>query len=1015
MHRSHRPEDLRPPPGISPVFVGRQREIACLNEALSGAEAGRTTAAVVAGESGIGKTRLLSHFAGLATERSATVLSGRCIELADACPPYWPFLDAFRRLLERLEPGVVDELVGPFRDEVAPLLPGGRSSGELISRHRDRTAFFEVVLGVAERIAAAATVVLVLEDIHWADRSTRDLLGFLLANTIEDRILVVASYREDALTAGHPLLPVLGELRRRRVPFLELEPFDHAELTELARAILGTEPDPELLAGVCSRSDGNPFFAEELLAAARLGRTPELTPTVRHILQGRLTSLSGPARRVAGVVATATGPVSHDLLEAVSPSPDLVAALRECVDAGVLVVDLSSGYGFRHSLVREVVDGDLLPGEAARIHAAFGAALDRQPGLGGEGVREARAHHWFGAGDRPRALAAALDAARAADGAHGHAEAHRFWTRALELWDHVPDAATRTGLDRRVLVERAAAAAHRAGDHGRAAGLLEREAAAAFGDTPAPGDPGSKPLLHEAMGRYRWAAGDTAGALAAYEHAVHLLAGRDCAEAVTVLAAHAEALLQAGRYRQSRRQAESALGVARRLGLPGEEATVLGTLGFDLAFLGEPSSGVAALEEAVAVAGRAGSPDQLGRAYLKLAELLAGPLNRLAAAARVTEEGARRMAELGLGRSYGAGLAAVAATTMFRLGRWREAGPVLAAALALRPTGAAAIEVHLARARLAAGQGDLGTALADVETVQRRWTRATAPRYQAPLLTLHAGLALWQGRPGDARRAVAAGLALVAGSEDVWLVAPLLWHGLRAEGDRAERARAEGAAGDAGEAEATAADLLADAHRLASRSMDVALPVRDVVAAYVALCEAEFGRVTATADPQAWAGAAARWNELGHPYPGAYATWREAEVLLSGRYPSRRAAAALRDAHEVAVGLGAEPLRRQVEALARRGRVPLAASDPAGVTAPEEGSGDPGRGRPGVLSSLTRRELQVLELVAEGRSNREVAAELFIAEKTASLHVSHILAKLGVASRGQAGAVAHRLGLVASS
>jgi DNA-binding CsgD family transcriptional regulator/tetratricopeptide (TPR) repeat protein/energy-coupling factor transporter ATP-binding protein EcfA2 len=1006
VHRSHRPQDPRTPPGISPVFVGRKREIACLNEALRGAEAGRTTAAVVAGESGIGKTRLLSHFAGLATERSATVLSGRCIELQDACPPYWPFLDAFRRLLERLDPRVADELFGPFRDELAPLLPGGRCSGDLISRHRNRTAFFELVLGVAERLAAAATVVLVLEDIHWADRSTRDLLGFLLANTIEDRILVVASYRDDVLTAGHPLLPTLGELRRQRVPFLELEPFDHAELAELAGAILGTEPDPELLAGVCSRSDGNPFFAEELLVAARHGRSPGLTPTVRHILQGRLTSLSGSARHLAGVVATATGSVSHELLEAVSPSPDLIAALRECVDACVLVVDRSSGYGFRHSLVREVVDGDLLPGEAARIHAAYGAALDRHPGLGGESVREARAHHWFGAGDRPRALVAAVDAARAAEGAHGHAEADRFWTRALELWDHVPDAATQTGLDRRALVERSAAAAHRAGDHARAADLLELEAMTG---------PGSKPLLHEALGRYRWAAGDTAAALAAYERAVHLLAGRDCAEAVTVLAAHAEALLQAGRYRQSRRQAESALGVARRLGLPAEEATVLGTLGFDLAFLGDASSGVAALEEAVAVAGRAGSHDQLARAYQKLAELLAGPLNRLAAAARVTEEGTRRMAELGLGRSYGASLAAVAATTMFRLGRWREAVPVLAAALALRPTGAAAIEVHLARARLAAGQGDLGTALADVETVQRRWTRATAPRYQAPLLTLQAGLALWQGRPADARRAVAAGLALVAGSEDVWLVAPLLWHGLRAEGDRAERARAEGGAGDVGEAEATAADLLADAHRLASRSVDVALPVRDVVAAYVALCEAEFNRVTAAADPQAWAGAAARWNELGHPYPGAYARWREAEVLLSCRYRSRRAAEALRTAHEVAVGLGAEPLCRQVEALARRGRVPLAAPDPVGVKAPEEEPGDPGPGRPGVLSSLTRRELQVLELVAEGRSNREVAAGLFISEKTASLHVSHILAKLGVASRGQAGAVAHRLGLVASS
>ncbi|MGH8974803.1 MAG: LuxR C-terminal-related transcriptional regulator, partial [Acidimicrobiia bacterium] len=730
-----------------------------------------------------------------------------------------------------------------------------------------------------------------------------------------------------------------------------------------------------------------------------------LTPTVRHILQARVATLSLPARRVAGVVATATGPVGHALLEAVADPTEVVEALRECVDAGVLVADRSSGHGFRHSLVRDVVYSDLLPGEAARIHAAYGEVLDRQPDLGDDSVTEARAHHWFAAGDRPRALVATVDAARAAEAAHGHAEAHRFWARALDLWDHVPDAGTRTGLQRRALVERAALAAHRAGDHGLAAALLQPEMAA--GDEPGP-------LLHEALGRYRWTAGDTGPALASYEHAVRLVDGRDCPEAVTVLAAHAEALLQAGRYRRSRRQAESALAVARRLGLRSHEAPVLATLGFDLAFLGEASSGVAALEEAVLAATRTGTPDQLARAYLKLGELLAGPLNRLTDAARVAEEGAARVAALGLGRSYGAGLRAVAATALFRLGRWQEAAPVLSAALGLKPTGAAAIELHLARARLAAGRGDLETALADVETVQRRWTRATAPRYQAPLLTLQAGLALWQGRPEEARRAVADGLALVAGSEDVWLVAPLLWHGLRAEGDRAERARAHGVGGEAEEAAATAADLLDETRRLANRSVDVALPVRDVVAAYLALSEAELGRVTGAGDPQRWADAAARWNELSHPYPGAYATWREAEVLLARRHRSARATAALRAAHEVALRLGAEPFRRQVEALARRGRVPLPEPGPAGVDPPEPAPAGPGGEHPSPLSSLTRRELQVLHLVAEGRSNRQVAAGLFISEKTASLHVSHILAKLGVTSRGQAGAVAHRLGLVGS-
>lgn len=1003
MPRSHVQDEPVATPRVSPVFVGRHREVACLTAALETADAGRTTAVVVAGESGVGKTRLLTHFARLASERGATVLVGRCVELQDACPPYWPFLDAFRRLLGRLDPEHVDDLVGPFRHEVAPFLPGARPNRELVPHDRGRARFFELVLGLAERLAAHSTVALLLEDLHWADQSTRDLLGFLLANTIEDRILVVATYRDDGLTPDHPLLPLLAELLRRRVGFLELAPFPEEELTALVRAILGADPDPELMAGIWSRSDGSPFFAEELLAAARQGQDSELTPNVRHILQGRVACLSSDARAVARVVAAATGPMSHPLLEAVAGTPALLPALRECVHRGVLVVDRSARYRFRHSLVREVVYDGLLPGEAAQVHGIYGDVLDSRPDLGDDDTAEAVAHHWFAAGNQPRALVAAVKAARAAESTHGHAEAHRAWERAAGLWEQVPDAADRVGLDRRALVERAAAAAHLAGDHLRAATLVESETA---------GDQGQVPLLHQALGRYLWAAGDTARALDAYENAVRLLADRETPEAVTVLAAHAEALMQAGRYRQSRRQAESALAVTRRLGLAGEEAPILATLGFNLAFLGDASSGVVALEEAVAIAGKAGPPDQLARAYLKLAELLAGPLNRLTEAARVTEEGAARARALGLGRSYGASLQAVAATTLFRLGRWSEAAPLLVTALGMKPTGAAAIELHLARARLAAGRGDIDTALGDLDTVQHRWTRATAPRYQAPLLTLQAGLALWQGKPDEARRAVAAGLTLVTGSEDVWLVAPLLWHGLRAEGERAEQARAVSFEAEAEEAGARAADLLDDARRLSRRSMAVALPVRDVVAAYLTLCEAEFGRVAGKADPEMWAAAAARWNELGHPYPAAYATWREAEALLARRYCSARAAEALRTAQRVAVDLGAEPFRRQVEDLARRARVCLPPSGEPAVP-PGTPASDDGRCETrSALSTLTARERQVLGLVAEGRTNRQVAAGLFISEKTASLHVSHILAKLGVASRVQAGALAHRLGLV---
>jgi DNA-binding CsgD family transcriptional regulator len=295
--------------------------------------------------------------------------------------------------------------------------------------------------------------------------------------------------------------------------------------------------------------------------------------------------------------------------------------------------------------------------------------------------------------------------------------------------------------------------------------------------------------------------------------------------------------------------------------------------------------------------------------------------------------------------------------------------------------------------------------------VDHRWTQAIAPRYQAPLLTLAAVLALWEGRTADAREAVARALELAAGSDEVWLVAAVLWHGLRAEGDRADRARA---IGDRSEAEAAARDAAALVERARALQQGAAPAVRPVVAAYEALCSAEAQRAGAGTDAragadeaQAWADAADQWADLRQPYPAAYARFREAEAVLSSRARSARAATALREAYEVAVRLGAEPFRREIEDLAGRARLTLAA--PVGESSTAGAVAEP-PAAPGPLAALTTRELDVLGLLVEGRTNREIAAALFISQKTASVHVSHILAKLGVRSRVQAVAVAHQVG-----
>jgi ATP/maltotriose-dependent transcriptional regulator MalT len=973
--------------------VGREAELARLAAALEEAGQGRAPAIVVEGESGAGKTRLLREFAALAAERGAKVLFGRCVDCGDAGPPYWPIIEALRPLAA---PG-----------------DAGQGPGD------DRWRYFEEVLDRLEEAGRHSPVVLLLDDLHWADRSTRDLLGFLLANLAGGAgPLVVAAVRSEALVPGHPLLPLLAELRRsRRAEFLTLDPLGKGDVAAQLTSILGEAPEPELLDEIWRRSEGNPFFVEELLAAARrssggLPPTPgghELTSTLQPILAARLGALSPDARAAAGAVAAAVGPVPHRILAEVAGMPEetLLAGLRECVDHHVLVAtrgSRSGTYTFRHSLLREASYAALLPGEATRLHAAYGRALAAEAADGARSTvadLAAIAWHLYAAGDAANALPAALTAAEVAEAACGYSEAHIQYERALELAGRLP--ASGEWLDRTGLAERAAEAAQLAGEPARAVELLDL----ALGE--ARPEDASRLLL--ALGRAKWGAGDSDGALAAYDEAVRRLENPETGEGVLVVAAAAEARMLAGRYGESRRLAEDGLALARRLQLPLEEAEILGTLGVDLALLGDADAAVAALNEAVEAAEKAGRPRPLARAWLNRAEVLAGPLNRLGEAAGVAAAGLDRLRQLGLGRSYGAALAATLANTLFRSGRWVDADPVIEAALADRPTGAAAIELLLARCRLAVGRGEFAAAHADLERVDHRWTQAVAPRYQAPLLTLAAGLALWEGRVGAAREAVVRALDLVAGSDDVWLVAPVLWHGLRADGDRAERARAIGDRVEAKAAADAAADFLDHARALQAGA---APAVRPVVAAYEALCRAEERRAAGAPDPEAWADAAERWAALDQPYPSAYARFREAEAVLAVQARSARAAQALRDAHAMAQRLGAGPLRHEIEALAGRARLVLArpedeAPAPRREDGPTVASGP--AARPSPLDALTPRELDVLALMAEGRTNREIAAALYISEKTASVHVSHILAKLGVRSRVQAVAVAHQVGV----
>jgi DNA-binding CsgD family transcriptional regulator/tetratricopeptide (TPR) repeat protein len=958
-------------------LIGRAEQLATLRSALlDDVGPGQTAAVFVTGESGVGKTRLLREAGERLRAAGALVLTGTCLDIGDASPLH-PLLQALRRFDAELTAShartssAVGGLLKMFADETA----GPDGAGALLER---------VSRGL-HLIAEGRPLVLVLDDLQWVDRSTRQLLLYLLAGLGDLQLSVLAAVRAESLQGAHPLRRVLTELRRlRSVRVLDLAPLGRADTVRLATEVVGGPLAPEAAESVWQRSGGNPFVVEELARDVRDGRDG-LSDTVREVFLSRVDALPEPAHAVVHAVAVGVEPVAHWLLAEVTrlPEDELLDAVRAGVAHRLLVGD-DDGYRLRHRLVAEVLAHELLPAERAALHRRYAEALTSAPAE----LHHARlAHHWRLAGEPGRALPAAIAAAKEAERLHGYAEAHRHWSVALQLAS-APATGTSTGdgrldVDRAELLRRAAEAAHHCGEHARALTLVEELASCPDAPTTC--------ALHIRRARYLAAAGRSAPAEAEYRHA---LAAADCSprERATAAAHLAELLLHLGRYADAGDVAREALTLAAEVeGSVSEVVLASMALGFSEAYLEDPDAGLAVMREALATAERSGRPEDVACAYLHLAELLTGPLNILEEGVVVARRGAERVAELGLGRTYGTRLLAIATNGLFRVGQWAEAEKVVAAALRHRPSGADVVELLLARCRLSVGYGDIAAADRDLEAVATVLAGGGA-RHVIPLLTLRAGLAMWQGRHDLARQAVQRGLT-ESRSDDVGILAALVWHGLRAE--------AEAHASRSVPVDATAVRRLREvADRVARKSGHAARPVRDVVDGFLALCDAEISRLDGS-DPQLWARSAAEWDRRNHPYPAAYSRLRQAEALLARRSRTATAGQLLRESYQVAQGLGAEPLSAEIRTVASRGRVSLG----------ERGGSAEGRSAAGGesnadgLAALTAREREVLEAVAEGLTNKEVGQRLFISERTIGVHVSHIFDKLQVRTRVQASAI----------
>ncbi|WP_433366355.1 helix-turn-helix transcriptional regulator [Actinoplanes sp. CA-142083] len=920
-------------------LVGRTDTLADVQSDLRNVGPGGTAAVFVTGESGVGKSRLLRETARAMGDAGYSVLSGTCLDIGDASPLH-PVLQALRQYQPDLQ-------------------------------QWDQTAGADALLDRVSRdlraVAGDKHLLLVLDDLQWADRSTRQLLLYLLAGLGGIRLSVLAAVRAEALHGAHPLRRVLAELRRlRSVKVVDLAPLDREQTLELVNAIAGGI-EPEDADRVFKRSGGNPFVAEELARDLRDGRV-ELSDTLREIFLSRVDELPPAAHSVVHAVAAGVEPVDHQVLAKVTKlaEDELLEAIRAAV-AHRFVASATDGYRLRHRLVAEILEAEVLPAEAAALHRRYAEAME----AGGVVDHARLAHHWQKAGEPARALPSVVAAARSAEKLYGYTEAHRHWSLALDLTSD--DAPERTEL-----LSHAAETAHRCGEHQRALDRLSE--LARHPEAPAECE------LHLRRARYLAAAGRSATAEVEYELA---LRAPDCTpqQRVSAAANLAELLLHLGRYADAYERATEALDQAA-VGSTQDLVRASAALGFSSAFREDPDAGLAVIRHAVDIAERSGHPDDLGVAYLHLAELLAGPLNNVEEGVLVARRGAERLASLGAGRTYQTRLLAIAGNGLFRVGQWAEADQVLEAAMAHRPSGADAVELLLARCRLWVGFGDIDAAHRDLDAVATLLAGGGA-RHVLPMLTLRAGLAMWQGRHAHARAAVQRGLTETR-SDDLVLLGVLAWHGLRAEAE----ARAAGEPVDPG----AIRRLRTVVDRMAEGVGSAATPVRAVIDGYIDLCHAEISRVEERHDPEPWLRAASAWDRRNQPYPAAYARLRRAEAALSRKSRKAQAVLALREAYATAVSMGARPFAAEIVSTAQRFKVALADDvDTVPMTMPDEQ--DDG------LSVLTQREREVLAAVAEGLTNREIGERLFISERTVGVHVGHIFDKLQVRTRVQASRV----------
>jgi DNA-binding CsgD family transcriptional regulator len=992
------------------AFVGREGELSRLAAAL----AADVRLVLVVGDAGVGKTRFVGEGLARAAAAGVVMVRGECLPLADTLP-LLPVSAALGELA-RLDGGLLEAALAAapefVRVEVGRLVPGLGTGGAQGPGGRDEGWHRERLFSaVAQLLDAAARctrsgVGLVVEDVHWADGATLDLLTFLTRAGHPETVTVVVTCRSDEAPLAAPVAGWLAQARgAARVEEIRLGPLSRPEVAAQVAVLAEGPVPPGVVDELYARAEGNPFFTEQLVAAALasgagggLDVPAGLPGRLAELLAARAGRCAGEARVVLAGLAVAGRPLDEGLLGAVTGlEADAVRrGLRELAAVRLLGEDTPGGaHRVRHALLAEAVAGGLLPGERAALHERAARAL---AAAGDETLAAEVARHWQAAGDLAEELAARVTAAGAAERVFGYAEAAVHWQRAIALCRARSGAAVVAGIGVAGLYLRAMDAVHWSGD-GIAAGELAEEAYRRFAEYP---DAATAAVVRHRAAVFREI--DTTGAgLILIEEALRLFEqAPSSAQQAEAWLNYADTFLRTadGRLAEMFPALNRALEIAEAVGATALIPQILASLAEDAFRHGQVEEGLAFLERGWALARAA--DDGVSLVWLAVNEsdaLL--KLARFEDAADVALRGLGPARRAGLQASWSVTvLAANAAEALLVCGRTAEAGELIDPLTAGSPDRDHWL-VHEARAEIDMLRGHTGAAqqrlidAAPAHAGNVDYARETAQRV--------AELALWAGEPGDALAEIRRALPLFKTPDLTVVCGRLLAAGMRACADLAEQARARGdqaaveAAVAAAESLAWWADQVPGAPFTDHRFVGT-------VPAERASWDAERTRLAGASDPQAWSRAAKTWENLGCPHRAGYAWWRQAQAQLDTGQPAAAAAAALRAA--AAAAGGHAPLLARVRQLAERARIPL--QPPAAAATQRPPAQVPAR------YGLTGRELAVLRLLAAGRSNREIASELFISRSTASVHVSSILRKLGVSSRVQAAALAERAGLLPS-